>query len=168
MFKVFYPTIEIASAYDIPYEKYYESGKRGIIYDIDNTLVMHGDPADERSIALFKRLRDIGFNTVLLSNNKEHRVKSFADDVGSLYLHKAGKPSTKGYKRAMEMMGTDPSSTLFVGDQLFTDVWGANRAGIETVLTSPIDPREEIQIILKRRLEYIVLKSYHRYLRKKG
>jgi len=162
LFKVFYPTIEIASAYDIPYEKYFESGKRGIIYDIDNTLVMHGAPADERSIELFKKLKELGFKTVLLSNNKEPRVKSFADDVGSMYLHKAGKPLLKGYKRAMEMMDTDPSSTLFVGDQLFTDVWGANRAGIETVLTSPIDPKEEIQIVLKRKLEKIVLKSYHK------
>lgn len=159
----FFPTKEIASAYQVPYESYYAMGKKGIIYDIDNTLVMHGAPADDKSRELFERLRYIGFKTVLLSNNKEYRVKPFADEVGSLYIYKAGKPSPKGYIRAMGLMGTDASSTLFIGDQIFTDIWGANRAGIETILTSPIDPREEIQIVLKRRLEYFVLKSYHRH-----
>ncbi len=157
-----YPTTEIASAFSIPYESYFAMGKRGIIYDIDNTLVMHGAPADKRSIELFEKLRFIGFKTVLLSNNKEPRVKSFADDVGSLYVYRAGKPSVKGYEKAMKMMGTTPETTLFVGDQIFTDIWGANRAGIDTILTEPIDPREEIQIILKRRLEWFVLRSYHR------
>ncbi|MCR5619026.1 MAG: YqeG family HAD IIIA-type phosphatase [Lachnospiraceae bacterium] len=160
-----YPTTETASAFAIPYESYFAMGKRGIIYDIDNTLVMHGAPADQRSIELFEKLRYIGFKTVLLSNNKEPRVKPFADKVGSLYVYKAGKPSLKGYVKAMELMGTTPETTLFVGDQIFTDVWGANRAGIDTVLTKPIDPREEIQIILKRRLEWFILRAYHRKLR---
>ena len=59
-------------------------------------------------------------------------------------------------------MGTDPSDTFFVGDQLFTDVWGAKKAGITSYLTRPIDPREEIQIVLKRYLERIVLFFYKR------
>ena len=161
MFRSFFPTTEHPSAFTIPYESYFALGKRGIIYDIDNTLVMHGAPADERSIKLFEKLRYIGFKTVLLSNNKEPRVKPFADAVGSMYVFKAGKPLSKGYREAMKMMGTTPETTLFVGDQIFTDVWGANNAGIDTILTKPIDPREEIQIVLKRRLEWLVLKAYH-------
>ncbi|MBQ1896833.1 MAG: YqeG family HAD IIIA-type phosphatase [Lachnospiraceae bacterium] len=156
------PTKEESSAYLIPYESYYALGKRGIIYDIDNTLVMHGAPADKRSIELFEKLRFIGFKTILLSNNRDERVKPFADAVGSPYIFKAGKPAKRGYLEAMRMMGTVPETTLFVGDQIFTDVWGANRCGIETILTSPIDPREEIQIVLKRRLEWFVLKSYRK------
>ncbi len=62
----------------------------------------------------------------------------------------------------MEQMGTDQSNTLFVGDQLFTDVWGARRVGITSYLTRPIHPKEEIQIVLKRKLERIVLYFYHR------
>ena len=65
-------------------------------------------------------------------------------------------------------MGTDKSNTLFVGDQLFTDVWGAKRTGIHNILVQPIDKKEEIQIVLKRYLEKIVLKSYKRYLKKQG
>ena len=161
-FSDLYPTKEESSAYLIPYESYFALGKRGIIYDIDNTLVMHGAPADERSIGLFTRLRKIGFKTVLLSNNKDERVRPFAEAVGSMYICKAGKPAKRGYLEAIRKMGTTPETTLFVGDQIFTDVWGANRCGIETVLTSPIDPREEIQIVLKRRLEWFVLKSYRK------
>ena len=146
----------------IDYEALYEKGYRGIIYDVDNTLVPHGAPADERALALFERLRVIGFQTVLLSNNKEPRVKSFAGQVGSKYIFKANKPAKGGYEKAMELMGTAKETTLFVGDQLFTDVWGAKRAGIETYLVKPIHPKEEIQIVLKRKLEWIVLYFYHK------
>ena len=97
-----------------------------------------------------------------MSNNKEPRVKSFSDSVGSLYIYKARKPSVKSYRKAMDMLGTDEETTLFVGDQLFTDVWGANRAGIRSYLVKPIHPKEEIQIVLKRYLEKIVLFFYER------
>jgi predicted HAD superfamily phosphohydrolase YqeG len=62
----------------------------------------------------------------------------------------------------MELMGTTPENTLFVGDQLLTDVWGAKRAGIYSILVKPIHPKEEIQIVLKRYLEKIVLFFYYR------
>jgi len=162
MLEIFYPEHEAESAYVIDYESLYQKGKRGVIFDIDNTLVPHGAPADERAQALFVRLQKIGFRTVLLSNNKEPRVKMFGDGVGSGYIFKAGKPGREGYERAMELMGTTSVNTIFVGDQLFTDVWGAKRAGIATWLVKPIHPKEEIQIVLKRRLEWIVLYFYHR------
>ncbi|MDE6016485.1 MAG: YqeG family HAD IIIA-type phosphatase [Acetatifactor sp.] len=162
MFERFYPDCEADSAYDIDYAGLYRQGYRGVIFDIDNTLTTHGAPATEQAVALFAALRDMGFATVLLSNNKEPRVKSFGDAVGSAYIYKAGKPGRAGYERAMERMGTDAGTTIFVGDQLFTDVWGARKAGIYTFLTKPIHPKEEIQIVLKRYLERIVLYFYHR------
>lgn len=162
MLERFFPDHEADSAYVIDYEELYQKKYRGIIFDIDNTLVPHGAPADERATALFERLRLIGYETLLLSNNAEPRVKSFAERVGARYIYKAGKPGKAGYMRAMELMGTVPETTLFVGDQLFTDVWGAGRAGIETYLVRPIHPKEEIQIVLKRKLERIVLYFYHR------
>lgn len=162
MLQRFYPDHEIESAYDIDYEGLYQKGYRGVIYDIDNTLVPHGAPADERAIALFRRLHEIGYRTMLLSNNKEPRVRSFCDQVGSMYIFRAGKPKTTGYENAMERMETTAEDTLFVGDQLFTDVWGAKKAGIVTYLVKPIHPKEEIQIVLKRKLERIVLFFYHR------
>lgn len=87
-------------------------------------------------------------------------MKLFNDAVQVQYIFKAGKPKVSGYRKAMELMGTEEGNTLFVGDQIFTDVYGANRAGIRTILTKPIHPKEEIQIVLKRYLEKIVLYFY--------
>lgn len=166
MFETFFPDEYVASTYVIPFEELYEKGYRGLIFDIDNTLVMHGAPADERAKNLFMRLKLIGFDCCLLSNNQEPRVKKFNEDVQVHYICDAHKPSTKNYEKAMKLMGTDKTNTVFIGDQLFTDVWGAKRTGIRNILVKPIHPREEIQIVLKRQLEKIVLcfykKSKHR------
>lgn len=167
MFERFFPDDYMASTYVIPFEKLYEEGYRGVIFDIDNTLVPHGAPADERAEKLFRRLKEIGFDTCLISNNQEPRVKMFNRSIGTKYIYNAHKPSTKNYIRAMEMMGTDRSNTVFVGDQLFTDVWGAKRAGIHNILVKPIHPKEEIQIVLKRYLEKVVLHFYKKGLKKK-
>ena len=118
MFDKFFPDRYVASTYVIDFEGLYKEGVRGLIFDIDNTLVPHGAPADERARALFKRLKS----------------------------------------------GTDRDSTVFIGDQLFTDVWGAKRAGIPNILVKPIHPKEEIQIVLKRYLEKIVLHFYKKSL----
>ena len=160
MLEMFYPDEYVDSTYEIDFDKLYTEGYRAVIFDIDNTLVPHGAPADERSLALFKRLKKLGMSTLLLSNNKEPRVKSFADAVSSQYIYKANKPSTKNYRAAMELMGTTSENTLFVGDQLFTDVWGAGRTGMKTYLVKPIHPKEEIQIVIKRFCEKIVLYLY--------
>ena len=162
MFEKFFPDEYVASTYVIPFEKLYEKGCRGVIFDIDNTLVPHGAPADDRARKLFKRLSDIGFSSCLISNNQEARVKMFNKDIGTDYIYNAHKPSTKNYIRAMEIMGTDRTNTVFVGDQLFTDVWGARNAGIYSILVKPIDPKEEIQIVLKRYLERVVLYFYQK------
>lgn len=160
MFRSFFPDDYIASTYVIPFEKLYEEGYRGLVFDIDNTLVPHGAPADQRVIKLFQKLREIGFRTCLISNNQEPRVKPFAKQVESHYVFNAHKPSTKNYKKAMEIMGTDLENTIFIGDQLFTDMYGAKRTGMRNILVKPIHPKEEIQIVFKRYLEKIVLYFY--------
>lgn len=162
MFDMFFPDRYVASTYVINFEKLYEEGYRGLIFDIDNTLVPHGAPADARAVELFERLKRIGFKCCLISNNKEPRVKMFNEKIQVDYVYDAHKPSTKNYIKAMEIMNTNQENTVFVGDQLFTDVWGAKRVGIETFLVKPIHPKEEIQIVLKRYLERIVLYFYHR------
>lgn len=141
MFNKFFPDEYMASTYVISFEKLYKEGYRGVIFDIDNTLVPHGAPADERAKKLFARLEKIGFQSCLLSNNQEPRVKMFNQDIQTNYIYNAHKPSTKNYVKAMEKMGTDKENTLFVGDQLFTDVWGAKRAGIRNILVKPIHPK---------------------------
>lgn len=162
MFQRFYPDEYLDSTYQIDFTIFYRTGYRGVIFDIDNTLVPHDAPADDRAIALFHQLKDLGMEVMLLSNNKEPRVKLFHEAVQAQYIFKARKPSVKNYQKAMEQMGTTKENTLFIGDQLFTDIWGANKAGIHTILVKPIHPKEEIQIILKRYLEKIVLFFYEK------
>ncbi len=167
LIQTFYPDEWVDSSYEIDYESWFRKGYRGLTFDIDNTLVPHGAPADEKAVALFRRLHAIGFQTCLISNNKEYRVQPFADAVESDYIWKADKPSRKGYLEACRRMGLGTEQTLFIGDQLFTDVWGAKRAGIYSILVKPINPKEEIQIVLKRRLEKPILWAYSRQKRRK-
>lgn len=162
LFRSFYPDECRESTYTIDFQKYFDEGYRGILFDVDNTLVPHGAPADERAVQLFETLRKIGFQTCLISNNKEYRVKPFANLVNSEYIYDAHKPSRKSYKKAFAKMGTKRDNTMFVGDQLFTDVFGANRVDMYTILVKPIHPKEEIQIVLKRYLERVVLWTYKR------
>lgn len=162
MWESFFPDSRADSAYEIDYESYYKKGYRGILFDIDNTLVEHGKDATPRAKELFAKLHSLGFATALISNNKQERVDRFNKEIGACAVWKAGKPGKKGYLQAMKQMQTTTENTLFVGDQLFTDVWGAKRLGIRNVLVKPIDKKEEIQIVLKRYLERIVLKSYEK------
>lgn len=162
MFQSFYPKESVDSTYQIDFEELYRRGFRGILFDVDNTLVPHGAPATKESVELFQRLHALGFATCLISNNKEPRVRPFAEAMETAFVYKADKPSRKGYEEGRRLMGTKLSQTLFVGDQLFTDIWGANRSGMYSILTKPIDPHEEIQIVLKRYLEKIVLFFYKR------
>ena len=160
MFQKFYPSEYYTSTYVIDFVEYYKKGYRGILFDIDNTLVPHNAPATEEAIRLIHRLKEIGFGICLVSNNKEPRVAEFNKPLDVKYIYKAGKPKRSGYQKAMLLLGTDTTNTLFVGDQLFTDLWGANNTGITSLLVQPIDKKEEIQIILKRIPEKWILHSY--------
>ena len=145
LMRMFYPDRREKSAYTIDYADLYRKGYRGVIFDIDNTLVPHGAPATKEAAAFFASLRETGFSTCLLSNNQKPRVAPFADAVGSIYIENAHKPSVKNYQEACLRMGIKEEQAVFVGDQ-------------------PINPKEEIQIVLKRYLEHIVLFFYERDL----
>ena len=119
---IFFPGEYLDSTYVIDFDKLYQDGYRSVIFDVDNTLVPHGEPADERAKALFAHLKELGYSCMLLSNNKEPRVKMFNDVVQVNYIYKANKPMPGNYRKAMEIMGTTTENTLFVGDQIFTDV----------------------------------------------
>ncbi len=160
MFERFFPDQTVGSTYSINYEKLYRDGYRGILFDIDNTLVEHGEGASEKAKDLFERLKKIGFECCLISNNKKKRVHMFNEDIGVHTVFNAHKPAKKGYYYAMELMDTRPDNTVFVGDQLFTDIFGAKRIGMKNFLVKPINKHEEFQIVLKRILEKIVLREY--------
>ena len=158
MFSKLRPYKRISSVYEFDYAALYARGVRGLIFDIDNTLVGDNAPADERSRGLIARLAGMGFKCLVLSNNGIDRVKSFVDGMDCAFLCKAGKPRKKGYYAAMRMLGTSRRTTVCFGDQLFTDVWGANNAGLRIYLCSPLDPsHERLKIRIKRVFERLFI-----------
>ncbi len=156
-----FPKAEYLDAFSIPYEEYFGLGYRGIIFDIDNTLVLPDAPIDDRASTLIQRLKSIGFDICLVSNNVEGRVHDFAYPIDVKYVSKAAKPSQSGYKKAATLMGMGPRQILSIGDQIFTDVLGANLAGMYSILTHPFTYDEILGIRIKRLIEIPILKIYH-------
>ena len=168
MFKCFYPGVRYDSVYAIDFNKYYEEGYRLLLFDIDNTLVMHDAPANDKAKEFFAELADIGFTTCVISNNDEPRVRPFAEAVGCRFVCDAKKPGAKGFEEAMERFGFTKEQTIMTGDQLFTDMWGANRAEIYAILTTKIHRDPHFYIRLKRAGEAIVLFFYKFYEARHG
>ena len=150
------------SIFDIEPAALARRGIRLLLADLDNTLAPYGEPEPTQAVRDWAAaLGEQGITLFVLSNNRHpERPRRFSQALGVPFLGHAGKPKPGGFRRAMEQMGCTPEQTAIVGDQLFTDVWGAKRAGMHTILVKPIHPKEEIQIVLKRYLEKIVLYFY--------
>lgn len=162
MLHALYPYACAGSVFSIDYRKLYEKGYRGILFDIDNTLVHHGDDSTEQVDALFRSLHEIGLKTLLLTNNSEERVKRFIRNIDTLYLCEAGKPQPEGYRKAVELLELKTEQVLCIGDQLFTDILGANRSRMASILVDFIRLEHETKLGKRRQLERIVLKFYRR------
>lgn len=160
MFKNLYPYEYVESVFSINYEKLYQMGYRGIIFDIDNTLVPHGKDSTKEVDNLFQVLHRIGFKTLLLSNNNENRVKSFLKNIDSEYICDAEKPNIEGYVKAIEILNLKKEEIVYIGDQVFTDILGANKAGIDNILVKYIGFYDDGKKGIKRNLEKLILKLY--------
>ena len=160
MFKIFYPCEYVESVFSIDYNKLYNKGYRGIIFDIDNTLVPHGNDSTQEIDELFTEIHNLGLKTLLLSNNGEKRIKKFNENINSLYICNSDKPKVGNYLKAIEMLNIKKEEAIFIGDQIFTDIYGANRSGIDNILVRFIGYNVETKIGIRRNLEKIVLKLY--------
>ncbi len=162
MFKILYPYEYAESVFDIDYKKLYDKGYRGLIFDIDNTLVHHGDDSTSQIDELFRTIQSIGFTTLLLTNNDEERVKRFIKNIDTLYICDADKPAVKSYLKALEMINIKKEEAICIGDQVFTDILGANKCGIASILVKFIRLKDEVKIGKRRHLENFILKFYKR------
>lgn len=154
------------TVFDINYNKLYESGKRIILIDIDNTLISYDEylPTDEL-IDLFKEIKEIGFKIIFISNNRHLRISRFANIIGVSYVHNAWKPFKKGYKRALKIgMEKDPKKYISIGDQLMTDVLGSNRMGIDAILVKALKKKSEKWYTkINRKVENRILKKIRKH-----
>lgn len=161
MIKKLYPTQMIQAIYDLPLDTLKEAGIKGIIFDIDNTLVPYDEAEpNEQIIAFFEKLKAEGFSITLVSNNNEDRVIKFNERLKVFAIHKAQKPRRKYLRRALDFMKCTEQEAILVGDQIFTDVYGGNRLGLATYLVQPISDKDEWQVKLKRKLERYIIACY--------
>ena len=138
-------------------------GVKGVILDIDNTLepYEHSDPG-EHVVKWLNSLKEAGIKTAIVSNNNKERVERFNKNLNMPIYFKAGKPFKKNICLAMKDLGTDRNTTVFMGDQVFTDVWGAHNASIKAILVPPINDKRDLFTKFKRLLERPFLKIYNK------
>jgi len=163
MLKFLLPTHYFKSIFEIKIEELKEQGIKGIIFDIDNTLVPYDEiEPNEKIIAFFQQIRDAGITITLVSNNTEDRVMKFNEKLKVFAIHKSQKPFTKSFKKALRLMNCKKEEAVIVGDQIFTDVYGGNKAGIKTILVVPVSDKDEWITKIKRGLEKKVIAYYER------
>lgn len=160
MIYLLFPYEYIDSVFSIDYKKLFQKGYKGIIFDLDMTLVPHGADSTKEIDALFQTIHREGLKTVLLTNNSEERVKRFIKNIDTLYLCDAHKPNVEGYLKAVDMMEIQKAETVFIGDQIFIDIYGANKSGIANILVNYVTAEVETNIGIRRNLEKIILKLY--------
>ena len=158
---MFFPDEYCENVAEINLERLWQLGKRGILCDIDNTLCRDEQfEIEAPSHAFIEKAKKIGFKICIISNNVEKRVAPVAKELGLTYCFRVGKPKPSAYLLSLEKIGVNKNEAVMVGDQLFTDILGAHRLGIYSVLIKPIHKKEILQIRLKRPFEKILLFFY--------
>lgn len=170
MIKKFIPSIIENTIYDIDFKAIYDSGKRFILCDLDNTLIPYDmSLADEVLKAKLADIQNIGLNIIIVSNNHKARVRSFSNDLGLVSFYSALKPLSSGLKKALKYIKNTYYKTekikdikkyvITLGDQLMTDVFASSRLKLDSILVRPIKKKSEKWYTrFNRRMEKMVLK----------
>lgn len=159
MFKQFIPNLLVHSVYDIPLDELRARGIRGLLFDLDNTLLAHyGFEFTIEVIDWLKKVSEEGFLVCIVSNGSPHRTLALAEKLGIPAIPRSSKPRRRGLRKALEQLGLAPDQAAMVGDQIFTDVWAGNRMGLYTVLVNRIDTQEPWFFWIKRVLEKVILR----------
>ncbi len=160
MLKKLTPNLILDSIYDLDLSLLQKNGIKGIIADLDNTLVVWNvRHVEEPLTEWLLTLKEAGLKICILSNNSSARVEDFAARIDVPAVSKAVKPRRIGFRRALEQMGLKASETAVLGDQLFTDILGGNRTGLFTILVTPLSQKEFFGTRLVRQVEKILLRK---------
>lgn len=158
MLKSFLPAQHVKSIYEINPRDLKDKGIKGIITDLDNTLVEWDRPlATPELITWFEEMKRNDIKVTIVSNNKEMRVKAFADPLNIPFIFRARKPMTKAFKHAVKQMDIQKEQAVVIGDQLLTDVFGGNRSGFHTILVVPVAQTDGWATKLNRKIERRIL-----------
>ena len=154
------PTFHVESVLNIDLKELKDRGIKLILFDIDNTLSLYNseklaDGAEE----FIKKISDMGFCVALVSNNSRKRVDMIAKAVDVPAVHRAMKPLKVSYLKICKQFGLRPAEACMVGDQILSDIWGANRVNMVSVLVDKLSEDEAAVTKCKRKLENWILKS---------
>ncbi len=162
---LFLPTLAVARVIDITPDLLRAVGVHGLILDVDNTLAEHGSPQPYHgTMEWLHRMSEAGIALVILSNNTQERVAPLARQYGIPFLSMCMKPLPFAYWRGAQLLGLSRKNMAVVGDQVFTDVLGANLSGMRSVLLEPIREEKSLSFRIRRRME----KRIRKRIRKKG
>lgn len=132
-----------------------------VMTDLDNTLVAFDEAdADDNVLKWIQSLEASNIKLLILSNGRHERVKAFAEPHGIDYIDSARKPMLENFHKGLKLLGTKKKNTVMVGDQLMTDVLGANRVGIKSVLVIPVKEKDGWATYLNRRIERVIMKYF--------
>ena len=165
MYNLLCPKIIVKTLYDIEMNELQHQGIRGIIFDLDNTIIPWDSPTmSPEIIQWLNALLTQGFKICLVSNNMGKRVERIAEIFGIPFVSRAYKPAKSGFRQAMAQMELTKQQVAVVGDQLFTDILGGNRLGLYTIWVTPLSATEFVGTKITRQLEKLAV----RILRAKG
>lgn len=135
-------------------------GFKGVLLDVDNTLMPRTDSrVPARMLDWVQRCQAAGLETLVLSNSFQDRVLGAVDQMGARFIGKAMKPLPGGYKRACAMLGMSPRELVMVGDQTYTDILGAHLCGMRAILVQPLSPVDLGHTKLLRKLDRFFLRG---------
>ena len=167
--KMLVPEAMYNDIYEISASEIVNKNKKGVIFDIDNTVAPYeiATPTDDMK-RYFAQLVEAGLKIAFVSNNKHDRARIFNEELGFFCVADASKPSPKGILKCIEYLGCSKDESLLIGDQIFTDVLAAHRAGIECFMVKPIKDKHTLFFRIKRRLEKPFIKIYQARKAKKA
>ncbi|HHY06580.1 MAG TPA: YqeG family HAD IIIA-type phosphatase [Clostridia bacterium] len=158
---VFKPDLMVNSLRDINLKLHWEKGKRGIILDLDNTIVLWNVvELNTEAQSFLEEALALKYKIYLLTNASRKRTENIAQKHDLSYIAPAFKPRKNAFLRALKKMNLQKEEVLVVGDQIFTDIWGGNRVGCYTILVSPLSSREFIGTKILRLLEFFVKRKF--------
>ena len=148
------PTKSFPRFDDITPEFLKDNGIKGVLCDIDDTLVTHNYPyPTEDVVKWINELRKADINICFVSNNGYKRVQPFAEKLGCPFFTRAQKPSSTALEQAIAVLDIKKNEAAFIGDQIFTDIKGGNLFGIHTYKVKPLGEKATLWIKLKRMRE---------------
>ncbi|MFR8104668.1 MAG: YqeG family HAD IIIA-type phosphatase [Clostridia bacterium] len=165
---ILYPKTYIKRATEITVDFLRQHDIKALILDVDNTVLNYERVMLEGIEKWAEQMQEAGIKLCIVSNsNHEDKVKMASEKLGNIwYTNLALKPFKKGFKKAIEYLNLPNEQIAAVGDQIFTDVIGANRLNIYSILVEPIDEKDISITRIKRPLENWVINRYKRSKKK--